>query len=374
MAAMSAEATGAFARRHPRAFVLVRLASVVVAGLLALEIVVRIATFVSWRRGLSEFPDLRRRHDASRALYPVMNVGALVGDPAGFPAIVPVDDGPPRVVPFGSVDESAFRKPLPQAPPAAQHARIVFVGGSTTYDGYPEVVAERLAERFGAGRVEAVNLGVPASNSATSLVLMRRFLPRLRPHAVVVYHGFNDLAYHRARARAEERQAKGASAVEPAMFVERPSRGLLDLLFARTLDALPAAALDGPTRDYEAMAELARELGFTLYLSTFAAPAYDEIDAPSRRFFEADLRYLWPILAPVDRYRADLSAYNDRVRQVAPRIGARLIDVAAAVHGGRDRFRDNCHTTVEGRGLHAAAVAAALAPSIPALIGQPSPP
>lgn len=371
---MSGEATASFERRHPRAIVLIRVVSWLVAALLAMEIIARLATYIGWRRGLSEFEDIHRRHDGSRALYPIMNVGVLLGDPAAFPAIVPVADGPPRVVPFGAVDDSVFLKPIPQAAPSPQHVRVVFVGGSTTYDGYPDAVGARLAQRFGEGRVETVNLGVPASNSATSFVLMKKFLGRLRPQIVVVYHGFNDLAYYRARARAAERRARGAAENEPAMFVERPSRGVLGLLFARTVDELPAEALDGPTHNYEAMAALARELGFNLYLSTFAAPSYDETDATSRRFFEADLRYLWPMLAPVDRYRKDLASYNERVRQTAPRIGAGLIDVAAAVHGGRNLFRDNCHTTVEGRDIHAAAVASTLAPAIAPLLAQPNSP
>ena len=44
---------------------------------------------------------------------------------------------------------------------------------------------KRLAERFGEGRVEVLNLGVPSSNSWTSLVLMRNYLPRWKPHLAV---------------------------------------------------------------------------------------------------------------------------------------------------------------------------------------------
>lgn len=361
---MSGGATATFEQRHPGALRWIRRTSALVVVLLTVEIVVRIATFLAWRRGLHEFEEIRRRHDASRAVYPVMNVGVMTGEPSGFPAVVPVSDGPPRVVPFGTIDESVFRAPLPAGPPASGIVRIVFVGGSTTYDGYPELVGARLGPK-----VEVVNLGVPASNSATTLLLMRRFLPRLRPHVVVTYHGFNDLVYYRARARASDRAARGASPGEPAVFVEQPSRGVFGLLSNRD-DTLPLMALDGPARNYEDMAALARELQFTLYLSTFGSPSYDQVDAPSRRYYEADLRYLWPLLGDVDRYRRDLTAYNARVRETAKKLGVPLIDVAAALHGGRSTFRDNCHNTPAGQEVHASAVASVLSPLLAA---KPSP-
>lgn len=357
---MSGGETAAFKQRHPGALRWIRLTSALVAVALTIEIVVRIVTFISWRRGLHEFEEIRRRHDAGRAFYPVMNVGVVTGEPSSFPAVVPVRDGPPRVIAFGSIDESVFRAPLPVGPPSPGIVRIVFVGGSTTYDGYPELVGARLGPR-----VEVVNLGVPASNSATTLLMMRRFLPRLRPHVVVTYHGFNDLLYYRARARASDRAARGASATEPAIFVEQPSRGVLGL-FSHRDDTLPGIALDGPTRNYEDMATLAREHQFTLYMSTFGLPSYEQLDAFSRRYYEADLRYLWPLLGDVERYRRDLVAYNARVRETTKKLGAQLIDVAAVLHGGRSMFRDNCHNTADGQAVHAAAVASALTPLLAA--------
>ena len=153
------------------------------------------------------------------------------------------------------------------------------------------------------------------------------------------------------------------------MAVTAPSRGLFQLLFAgHEALGLPQEALDGPTRNYEQMAALSGELGFKLYLSTFAAPSYDELDASARRFFEADIRYLWPPLIDVAHYRDDLAAYNDNLRRTASRLHARLIDVAAAVHGDRRFFNDNTHQLPDGRAVHAGVVADALGPEFGASI------
>ena len=51
------------------------------------------------------------------------------------------------------------------------------------------------------------------------------------------------------------------------------------------------------------MAALGKALGFSMWVSTFAAPSYAELDADERGyFFEAELRYLWPVVGGVDRY------------------------------------------------------------------------
>lgn len=366
---------GMFQRTYPRAFVVLRFAYGALVLVLVAEIVSRVATYATFRAGLGAHPEIERRIAGTAAVYPHLTVEAVTGEPERWPAIIPMPDGPPRIEPFGTLPADAFREPLPSTPAPDGVVRIVFAGGSTTYDGYPEAVGERLRERFGDGRVEVVNLGIPASNSATSLVLMRRFLPQLRPAIVVVYHGFNDVVYFRARSAASARLASGAAGPsDPAIEIPPPSRGLLSWI-APAVDPRDApiseAALDAIAENYEAMASLGGELGFTLWVSTFASPTYDEIDRDELDYFDAELTYLWPVVGSTDRYGADLARYHARVREVAMRRSLSVIDVAAAVRGGRATFADNCHLTEAGRALHADAVAAALTPAVERLTGPP---
>jgi lysophospholipase L1-like esterase len=359
-----------FKGKYPRAFFWLRIAYFIVIGLLIAEIGARVSTYLVFRSGLSEFPDIERRYEQSRVHYPKMTVGVVTGEPAQWLAVIPSQDGPPRIEPFGSIPEDGFVQPLPTEPPGPSIVRIAFVGGSTTYDGYPERVRERLQKQFGSERIEVVNLGIPASNSATSLLMMRRFLPQIRPQIVVVYHGFNDVVYWRARIAALDRLERGVAGPEdPAIEVMPASRGLFSLLRGRaTEQPLAGASLDAIAENYEAMAALGTELHFSLWVSTFAAPSYAELDADELRYFDAELRYLWPVLGTVDRYAQDLASYHELLRDIAPQFELGLIDVAAEVRGGRASFADNCHLTEAGRELHADAVAAALAPAVKALL------
>lgn len=358
-------AESALKRNYPRALRALRIGYFLVIGLLVGEIGVRVATYVGWKRSLSEFAEIERRHDQSRAFYPAMTIGAVLGDASRFPAAIPQNDGPPRIVPFGELTTNDFKTPLPAANAPAGTVRIVFAGGSTTFDGYPESVGALFAKDGLKGRVEAINLGVPASNTATTLISMRRFLPTLKPQIVVLYHGFNDAVYYRARAEASRRlHEENAAESDPAIDVRAPSHGLGYWLFGSNSKADWAMDLEGPTKNYEEMSELGKELGFSLYLSTFAAPSYQTIDAVEKRYFEAEIRHLWPPLGQTSRYEADLAAYNGRVREIAGRLSEGLIDVADGVHGGRSVFRDNCHLNENGREVHARIVHDALLPAV----------
>lgn len=365
-------APGTFESRYPRAFACLRIVYFVGVAVLIAEIGARVSTYLMFRAGLSAFPELERRYDQSHAFYPAMTVGVVTGEPGAFPAAIPSEDGPPRIEPFGSIPADAFVAALPSDPPAPGVVRVAFVGGSTTYDGYPELVGERLQARFGAAKVEVVNLGIPASNSGTSLVMARRFLPQIRPQLIVVYHGFNDLVYWRARERASARLERGeAGPDDPAIVVMPASRGLVSLLRGDSSGAdqpVEQASLDAILANYAGLAALAAELDAELWVSTFAAPSYAELDADERDYFDAELRYLWPVLGSVDRYADDLARYHAALRD----LDEPLIDVAAEVRGGRDTFADNCHLTERGRAQHADVVADALAPAVEALLaGSP---
>jgi lysophospholipase L1-like esterase len=231
--------------------------------------------------------------------------------------------------------------------------------------------AKEFAKDVLKGKVEAVNLGVPASNTATTLISLRRFLPKMKPQIVVLYHGFNDVVYYRARAEATRRLLAGkVSESDPAIDVRAPSQGLWQWLFGTNSAADRALDLEGPTKNYEEMSRLSKELGFSLYLSTFASPSYENIEVVEKRYFEAEIRHLWPPLVNTARYTTDLQTYNERIRELSGRLSTGLIDVAKGVRGGRAIFRDNCHLNESGREVHANVVFAALLPEVRRLLDK----
>ena len=332
---------------------------------------------------LEPHPELLERLHRTRIVSKVMTVRAILERPDRYPA-PRFRRGPDGMraegwTTFGALRDQDFPVTPPQEDASPGVVRIAFFGGSTTFDGYPQHAAELFAEELG-DRVEVLNLGFPASNTTTTALLMKRFIPRWKPHIVVVYHGFNDLVYYRSRARALHLLATGARDLDVPVPIEpRGSRGLWALLTendrVEAHPALEASVFLEPTSAYWDMQRAAWEGGWDLYVSTFASPHTAELAAADRAYYEADIRWLWPVLGSVTRYARDLEHYNARLRRFAHRSGASLIDVAPALDGGRAQFRDNCHRNDEGRRAHAQLVVQQLGPRVRELLalGAPTP-
>lgn len=353
--------------------------------LLAAELAIRVIQAVSSWLELRRYPEIAERLAASRQAMKLMTYEAVLASPDQFPAPVYGPDRGGRDTPewttFGQFPESGFRTRPASEKPLPSVVRIAFFGGSTTFDGYPEEVGERMDRRFGAGRVEVLNLGVPAGNSATTLLFVKRFLARWSPHIVVVYHGVNDLVYYRARARGTSEVFSGRAAMSDPAIVQAPSRGLFGLL-ERVRQNSEAAGLhpwmadsvyQEPMNNYWMMSRLAWAAGIELYVSTFAAPDYENLSAADLAFFDADIRFLWPVLGSRSQYATDLCEYRRRLAAFARQASVGLIDVAARIRGGRDLFQDNWHLRPEGRAIHADVVFEALVPRVEDLLKRGAP-
>lgn len=352
----------------------------------AVEAGTRFVTWRAWNARLQRHPSLAKRVETMPLGTPRMSARAFMEAADRFPAPVftagATRSGAPTWTTFAEIKPDALPAPPRSPSPTPGVVRIAFVGGSTTFDGYPERVGEALEARFGKGKVEVVNMGVPASNTATSWVLMQRFLPTWKPHLVVVYHGFNDLTYYEVRSRAIYAMTTGIGEDPEAIFrVQPPSRGLAWFMKNRSGKPriperhwLSDTVFTEPENNYWQMTRMGWELGFDLYVTTFARPAYDRIPSNERDFLEADLFFLWPMLGDTARYARTIDTYNDRLRDFARRAGTAVIDVAASLTGGLQTFRDNCHRTAEGDTAHAKIAALALAPRIEALLAQGAPP
>lgn len=348
---------------------------------LGTRLVARVPRWLELRR----HPTIAERLSGTKQAMKLMTYEAVLASTDQFPAPVYGPDKSGRDAPawttFGQFPESGFRRPPASEKPPPGVVRIAFFGGSTTFDGYPEQVAERMDRRFGAGRVEVLNLGVPAGNTATSLLLLKRFLPHWAPHLVVIYHGFNDLVYYRARARGMAEVFSGRASMKDPALIPAPAQGLLGLVqLARRGDNLVGLApwmaesiFQEPMNNYWLMSRLAWAAGIDLYVSTFAAPDYERLSADDLSFLDADIRFLWPVLGSREQYAADIAEYRRRLVVFAQQAPAPLIDVASRVRGGLDIFNDNCHLRDPGRALHAEIAFEALSPRVEELLARGAP-
>jgi formylglycine-generating enzyme required for sulfatase activity/lysophospholipase L1-like esterase len=345
----------------------------VAALLIGLEGLVRLVTWVHFRHQTADFPELRARYREAQELRSALTIGVLIDRAAIYPAFISE-----RIVPFAEIAETDFVHPPAHEEPTPGVVRIAFLGSSSTRDGYPEQVEALLEAELGEGRVEVLNLGIPNSHSATTALLAERFLPRYRPHLVVVYLGFDDLVFYRARAQAIALAARREAQFEdPGIELAKASRGLLELI--RGADAHePLPWLDGtwitePIATYWELERMVAGLGGELWVSSFAAPDPASLSDDDRRYYETELALLWPLLGDSTSYAVDVDAYRRALADFADRSGAPLIDVAAAVHGGRETFLDNAHLTPEGRAVQARVVADALLPRVRSLLAAGAP-
>ncbi len=370
------------ARSRSRALILRNAAGILllllVVGFVA-EFATRFVTFAIWRVGLSQWPEISERIDLTRQVwFPKYSKEIVMLDPEEYPAPIFYPDGRLSWTTYGEVPTDSFRSPPVREAAEPGVVRIAFFGGSTTWNGYPEEVGKRLAERFGEGRVEVLNLGVPSSNSWTSLVLMRNYLPRWKPHLAVVYQGFNDQAHYAARARALVERAGGAD----FELAASPARGLWSI--ARSAfssqqptpfeEILEVGLFDRAEDAWWSMARLAWANGTGLVFSTFTAPDYETIPELDRDYFEAEFKYVFPWIGGVDLYAERLAGQDARVREFAAAAGLPVIDVSSAVRGGREIFKDNCHLNEAGLYQHSVAVAAVLAEPVQRLLDAGAPP
>lgn len=354
---------------------------VTVVVLLGGEVGARTATYIQWKRPLLGHPELIHRLSGADTAMKTLTTKTMMDGPNRFPAPIFSKgdrEAAQRWTTFEEFPAEGFRSPPKTERTTTGVVRIAFVGGSTTFNGYPEEVGALMDQRFGAGRVEIINMGVPASNAATTLVLMRRFLPKWQPHIVVQYEAFNDLYFGRALVLAQLRSLKESEgSTRPLIELPRKSRGLWSVLTGSGTPPPPTIApwfeqgiWDQPLVNYWEMSRMSWSQGFELYVSTFASPDYAHLSPEEKESLDLNIRYLWPLLMSADRYAADLAEYNRRVGLFAASSGTPLIDVASGIRGGLKLFDDNCHLKPDGIKLHAQIAFDALAPRVEALLAQ----
>ena len=338
----------------------------------------RMMTYRSWRTGLHEFKEISERYQRQKKISKRITNDILFSATADFP--LPVEsrtqpEAEPVWTPTRDFPLEGFVSDLGASTNSSAKVRIAFIGDSTTRTGYPEIVGRILDDTFGPGIVETINLGVSASNVHTTKYLFERFLPQIRPHVVVYYQGRNDLVFEHMRALAVLADALDRNP-NTIFAIPNPRRGLLDLISPRKrwTDHLPkeqqrwrdnffVGRVLAPLWDLQ---RTAWEQGFDLVISTLAVPT---VEGGEQAYFDATVRYLWPMLPSFTAYRAMVDRYNKAMHRFSSNSGTLLLDVAAAIQGGRENFSDICHRTEKGKRLHAEIVADALVPLVAKIYG-----
>jgi hypothetical protein len=358
-----------------RRAVIFAIAVVAAAGLA--DLVVRVVSVAEWRLALRRYPSIKHRYDEADRKTPRWTRSMLDDLPTIPLPLVKPDGEASEWLPVRQIPRAAFRTPPASDQPVAGRVRIMFLGGSTTYSGYPELVGRLMDGRFGEGKVEVINLGLNAASTEAVIELARMYVPLWRPNLVVMYGAFNDIVLDTILALLPPEEPGAGRGEAVPIVAGSPNRGLLAWLAGGGDPSEPwvppERILDRPRRAYRDLVRVCRQHGAELMVSTFAAPDYASVSAEEREFLEADIRFLWPMLRSTAAYEKSLAAYRAMVREVAAAEGVGVIDVAGGLVGGLDVFWDNCHATDKGKDLHAAIAASALESRVGALLEKGAP-
>lgn len=279
------------------------------------------------------------------------------------------------------INELGFRgKPFSREKAPGTY-RIVCLGGSTTFNGYPTYLAEALARDFNAlGRkVEVINAGNQCWTTMESLInFITRCLP-LSPDAVVVYHAVNDSIYSFGDRLSPDYTTlrKRLEKDDPLVWDYLP--GVLDYsaafvgfraVFERKVGQrgigveITRHVPQGATRQYQGMepfrqnlitlASITKERNISLFLCT---QVFNR---------EAEKRH-----SLFDQWAAAVDDANAITRSFAdPSNHVYVIDVASALPGSNEWMTDFCHFTEDGRSRLASYIAQNISANLRELVTQ----
>ena len=289
---------------------------------------------------------------------------------------------------------------FPEAKPPGE-IRIMAIIGSTTAgeevgeeETYPAQLEGLLRARLEGRQIRVINAGIPSYNVKNALLDYALRLHRFEPDFVMIFHGINDLYYHRAPGLAitAKRNYSGRE-VSPFVFQgdaplqpwwESVVAGVNDLANRshltqrlswrwRTITARLAEPLSSPNVEgietyaayYRALLRQIKASGAVPLVMTTPIAYPGSFDAADRVKVENSFR-IWlrgqNIPLPVGAKIVD--AMNRALLELGREEGARVIDVAGLLPRDRENFLDVCHFTREGNRRIAEALAGDLVPAI----------
>jgi lysophospholipase L1-like esterase len=239
-------------------------------------------------------------------------------------------------------------------PKPADACRIVFLGDSCTFLGYPEQAIESLHREhpLEAKRYESVILAIPGYSSHQGLAATELYGQKLGADVVVVYFGWNDhwLAY----GAIDSKKQVHVSSSAPARFLAAATHASR-LLQAMNWLRMQMAGANDPIADVRVLPEeyannlteidrLYREHGTTVVFVTAPTSFYALGVAP----YLLLLHFVKDAESAIKLHRE----YNAIVRDVARRTGAVLLDLEAEAEKRDDLAKifiaDGIHFTPEG--------------------------
>lgn len=283
-----------------------------------------------------------------------------------------------------------------QKPPS--EIRIMCLGGSTTAgeevreaETYPAQLQAVLRAHYPDRAIRVINAGIPSYDVPKSFLQYALLGYRLAPDYVTIYHGINDLFYHRtggAGVVASRNYAGGI--LEPYVyqgdardsfwhdalrsFVQRSYlmrlvRSIAEpLLSARhTLRAPDPRGIDEFIAYYRALVRQVVATGATPIPMTFAIAYPGDFDAAGQKKIEQSLAvWLHDSDIPLAVGKQIIDQQNDAIVALSRDQGLPLAAIAGTIPQDRRTFLDVCHLTAEGNKRIADSLAATLIPLIDA--------
>lgn len=279
--------------------------------------------------------------------------------------------------------------------------RILCLGGSTTAgeevreaETYPAQLQAMLIARHPDLRLRVINGGVPAYDVPDSLRLYQVNQYRFGADIVTIYHGINDLYYHRTSDPDIRPEKNYTSRPATPFHYTDGSRqaGLLspllpytDTLASRSyvFSALQQAALSASAggaaplpdpdpagleafgRYYGALVRAIAGARATALPMTFELAWPGRFDDADRRRIDESLRpWLRAAKASPETAARIIDLQNDAIRRVARDEGLKVCEVAGRIPRDRRHFVDVMHLTAEGNRRIAELLAESLEPLI----------
>jgi lysophospholipase L1-like esterase/acyl carrier protein len=257
-----------------------------------------------------------------------------------------------------------FRSPEIAPERAPGELRIAVVGASTVAGAYartndatfPQLLQRRLRQAMPGQPVNVINAGIEGYTVGQIELLVERAIIPLRPHVVVIYPGFNDMA-HICRA------AAGHSGVplQPLAAPSVPNWVLTRELISKNTVALRDTPVRADRVDLatqfpawygerlDSTVTKLQAAGITPVLVTVARAFKPGDGAAGKRLAATALFYNHCL--DYDGLIQAGAMFNHAIADVAARRGAALVDLGALMPSGPRHFVDAAHFTREGEEL-----------------------
>jgi len=318
---------------------------------------------VFWIAGFLVAIELALEVRAARRGWDTLLLGGAAGESAD-PSLGPTEGFP-------------FRSPV--VPVAKGDARRIWIASSSygadvqlpVEDVFPNLLAEELGPS-----VQTLNASVDGYTIARNVEDLRAHGPLWRPDVCVLYQMSNDIDWISERLGVDETASIGAgdaagggpnwiqrTCEETTVFKHLKTQLTARLTKARVL--LDTLGAEGEER-FEAFVgefvEAARELGAEPVLCTFATShVRSNLDELPSEYEYNLLRF--NIQLSLEGWLDSVERNNRVLERIAREEGLTLVDVAGALAGRSEHFRDFWHFRPEGHRIAAATIAGALTES-----------